>query len=173
MSDALTEELLHRLRSGDDAAWTQFYDEIAGDVRAYVARIGAPSPDDALGETMVQVVRSIHSFRGAAADLRPWTFRIARNRVIDEGRRRSRRPSLTELSKTNEPTSHDPEPVLQGQLPEMLNNLTIDQRDAVWLRHVVGLSVDETAQVMNRAPDAVAALTHRALRRLRAGLGMG
>lgn len=173
MSEAFTEELLHRLRSGDDVAWAQFYDGIAGDVRAYVARIGASSPDDATGETMVQVVRSLSSFRGAAADLRPWTFRIARNRVIDEGRRRSRRPTLTELSETNEPVSDDLEPMLQGELPEMLNDLTTDQRDAVWLRHVVGLSVEETAEVMNRAPDAVAALTHRAIRRLRASLAMG
>jgi RNA polymerase sigma-70 factor (ECF subfamily) len=52
----------------------------------------------------------------------------------------------------------------------MLVGLTLDQRDAVWLRHVVGLSVEETAAVMDRAADAVAALTHRALRRLRAGL---
>ncbi len=171
MSDIFSDDFLRHLRSGDNDAWARFYDEIAGDIRAYVARIGASSPDDALGETMVQVVRSLASFSGGAADLRPWTFRIARNRVIDEGRRRARRPALAELSESHEPVADDPETLWQGELPEMLNNLTVDQRDAVWLRYVVGLSLDEAASVMDKAPDAVAALTHRALRRLRAGFG--
>jgi RNA polymerase sigma-70 factor, ECF subfamily len=170
VAEGLSDDLLLRLRKGDDDAWARFYDAVAGDVRTYVARIGAVSPDDTLGETMVQVVRSLSGFRGTSADLRPWVFRIARNRVIDDGRRRSRRPTLTALSDANEPTVDGPEYALSGDLSAMLVGLTPDQRDAVWLRHVVGLSVEETAAVMDRAADAVAALTHRALRRLRAGL---
>jgi RNA polymerase sigma-70 factor (ECF subfamily) len=167
----LSDELLTNLRSGDDATWVRFYDSIAGDIRAYVARIGADSPDDVVGETMVQVVRSLPRFEGTAADLRPWTFRIARNRVIDAGRRRARRPALSALDPNNEPTVDGPDEVLGGDLSAMLEGLTPDQRDAVWLRYVLELSVEETAAVMDRAPDAVAALTHRALRRLRAALG--
>jgi RNA polymerase sigma factor (sigma-70 family) len=170
VAEGLSDDLLERLRKGDDDAWARFYDAVAGDVRTYVARIGAVSPDDTLGETMVQVVRSLSGFRGTSADLRPWVFRIARNRVIDDGRRRSRRPTLTALSDANEPTVDGPEHALSGDLSAMLVGLTPDQRDAVWLRHVVGLSVEETATVMDRAADAVAALTHRALRRLRTGL---
>lgn len=160
-------DLLARLRRGDDSAWSAFYDSLAGDIRAYVARIGAASPDDVLGETMVQVVRSLSTFEGTAEELRPWAFRIARNRVIDAGRRLSRRPRETALSDEVSPSVDGPEEQLTGDLPAMLAALTVDQRDAVWLRHVVGLSVDETALVMGRAPEAVAALTHRALRRLR------
>ena len=95
VAGVFSDDLLAGLRAGDDAAWSHFYDAIAGDIRAYVARLGTTSPDDVLGETMVQVVRSISSFRGAAGELRPWTFRIARNRVIDAGRRRDRRPRET------------------------------------------------------------------------------
>lgn len=171
MAEGLSDDLLEHLRNGDDDAWARFYDAVAGDVRTYVSRIGAVSPDDTLGETMVQVVRSLPGFRGTSTDLRPWVFRIARNRVIDDGRRRSRRPILTALSDANEPTDDGPEHALSGDLSAMLVGLTTDQRDALWLRHVVGLSVEETAAVMDRTPDAVAALTHRALRRLRTALG--
>lgn len=171
MADDLSDEFLTHLRAGDDAAWARFYDSISGDIRAYVARIGAQSPDDILCETMVQVVRSLPRFEGTAAELRPWTFRIARNRVIDDGRRRARRPVHTALSESDEPTVDGPETALSGDLSGMLDGLTTDQRDAVWLRHVLDLSVDEAATVMDRTPDAVAALTHRALRRLRAALG--
>lgn len=175
MGEVLSDEILLRLRRGDDVAWSEFYDAIAGDIRAYVARIGATSPDDVLGETMVQIVRSLHQFRGSAAELRPWAFRIARNRVIDAGRRRSRRVTEIELTRiessvAGEPAVDGSDDVSVGDFADMLAGLTTDQRDAVWLRHVVGLSVEETARVMDRAPEAVSALTHRALRRLRRGL---
>ena len=169
MAEVFSDDLLAELRAGNDSAWSRFYDSIAGDIRAYAARLGAASPDDVLGETMVQVVRSLPSFRGIATELRPWIFRIARNRVIDAGRRRNRRPRETELSDVHDPVLDGPETALEGDLASMLTGLTDDQRDALWLRHVVGLSVEETANVMNRAPEAVAALTHRAIRRLRAG----
>lgn len=170
MGEVFSDETLVRLRRGDNDAWSEFYDALAGDIRAYVARIGATSPDDTLGETMVQIVRSLHQFRGSAAELRPWAFRIARNRVIDAGRRRSRRVAEVELSEANDPAVDGPDDTPRGDFADILSGLTTDQRDAVWLRHVVGLSVEETARVMSRAPEAVAALTHRALRRLRGGL---
>ena len=167
VTDDSRTDLLARLRRGDESAWSALYDSLAGDIRAYVARIGAASPDDVLGETMVQVVRSLSSFDGTTAELRPWVFRIARNRVIDAGRRQSRRPRETPLSDEDASSVEGPEEQLTGDLSEMLAGLTPDQRDAVWLRHVVGLSTDDTAAVMGKAPEAVAALTHRALRRLR------
>ncbi|MFM8530794.1 MAG: RNA polymerase sigma factor [Ilumatobacteraceae bacterium] len=79
------------LRRNDRAAWEAFYDSLAGELRGYVRRIGARDPDDVLGEVMVQVVRHLPPFTGTSGELRPWVFRIARNRVIDSARRRSRR----------------------------------------------------------------------------------
>jgi len=168
---AIDDDVLRLLRSGDDGAWATFYDSIAADLTSYVRRIGAASPDDVVGETMVHVVRSLPTFRGSPSELRPWTFRIARNRVIDAGRRRTRRPMETSLADAPDPGTDGPEASLAGDLGTMLAGLTTDQRDAVWLRYVAGLSLDEAAIVMDKAPDAVAALTHRALRRLRAGFG--
>lgn len=170
MAGEISDDLVARLRRGDDEAWSRFYDSIAPDVRAYVARIGSTTPDDVLGETMLQAVRDMARFRGTANDLRAWTFRIARNRVIDAARRRARRPRETQLTGDTDVAVDQHEQLLGGDLPALLEQLTDDQRDAIWLRHVVGLSVEETASVMDRAPDAVAALTHRALRRLRAAL---
>lgn len=171
MERQFRDDLVVALKRGNDSAWADFYDSIAGDLRSYVARIGATSPDDVLGETMLQVVRDIRKFRGSTADLRPWTFRIARNRVIDAARRRSRRPVESQLTADADRESDDPDAMIAGDLSSLLDQLTTDQRDAVWLRHVVGLSLNEAAGVMDKAPDAVAALTHRALRRLRAALG--
>lgn len=171
MSAGGADPFVARLRDGDDAAWETFYDSIAGDLRGYLRRLGAPDPDDLLGETMVQVVRDIGKFGGTREELRPWTFRIARNRLIDAARRRKRRPVETMLD-GDEPSAGtlDVDPV-SNDISTLLDALTPDQREAVWLRYVADLPVTEVAAIMGKAPDAVAALTHRAMARLRRTLG--
>lgn len=159
-------ETLRRLRAEDAAAWADLYDSLAPDLRAYVARLGARSPDDTLGEVMVQIVRSIRSFRGSDEEIRPWAFGIARHRVLDEARRRSRRPVETSLENDEAlaPLDSDPDP---GALSEYLDLLTDDQRDVVWLRFGLDFSLEETAEIVGKDPQAVAALSYRALQRLR------
>lgn len=159
--------LVSRLQGNNPAAWEEFYDTVAGDLRGFVARMGSRSPDDTLGEVMVQMVRDIGRFRGDDSELRPWVFGIARNRVIDEGRRRSRRPQEVQSDPDEElagPSDSVPD---QGEVSELLDMLTPDQREVVWLRHGVGFSLGETAEIVGKDPEAVAALDYRGLRRLR------
>ena len=59
------------------------------------------------------------------------------------------------------------EPLNLSELSQALNTLTPDQRSAIWLRYVSDMSLEEVAQVMEKSPDAVAALTHRAIKQLR------
>ena len=159
---------LHLLRANDQAAWADFYDAVAPDVRAFIRRIGGRDPDDLLGETMVQVVRDISRFKGEASELRAWVFGIARNRVIDDARRRRVRPVEVDPGDSEpEDTSAPFEmPDLQG-LSDLLDGLTADQREVLWLRFGADMSVDDTAKIVGKSPDAVAALTLRALRRVR------
>ena len=155
------------LRSNDQAAWADFYDTVAPDLRAFIRRIGGKDPDDLLGETMVQVVRDIGRFSGSASELRAWVYGIARNRVIDEARRRKVRPVEVE------PGDSDPAAAGEFEMPDLatlsglLDSLTTEQKEVVWLRFGADLSVEETAKVVGKNPDAVAALTLRALKRLR------
>ena len=166
----MTTDLLVQLRRGDSRAWESFYDSHATDLRSYIARLGARDVDDILGETMVQVVRDIKKFRGDDAGLRPWTFRIAHHRVIDAARANARRPvDVTDMFDDDSqshlaPLSDVPD---TGELSALLNELTPDQRAAVWLRHVAGFSLEDAAGVLDKTPDAVASLTFRGLRQLR------
>lgn len=171
----MSTDILTQLRRGDSRAWESFYDSHAADLRSYIARLGARDIDDVLGETMVQVVRDIKKFPGDDAGLRPWTFRIAHHRVIDAARAEARRPvDVTDTLDTDtvddESTSHFSHLSVvpdTGELSALLNELTADQRAAVWLRHVAGFSVEDAAAVLDKTPDAVAALTFRGLRQLR------
>ena len=161
------EDLLSQLRRNDRAAWERFYDSVAGELRGYVRRIGARDPDDILGEVMVQVVRDLPRFTGTAGELRPWVYRIARNRVVDAARRRSRRVEEVTLDDATHPGAPDVAFVEPGELAGVLELLTEDQREAVWLRFGLDMSLAEAAEVMEREPAAVAALTMRAMNRLR------
>jgi RNA polymerase sigma-70 factor (ECF subfamily) len=57
------------------------------------------------------------------------------------------------------------------RLADALSALPEDQRRAIELRHLQGLTVAETGQVMGRSIDAVTGLLHRGLKGLRRGLG--
>jgi RNA polymerase sigma-70 factor (ECF subfamily) len=171
---SMTADLLHQLRSGDNAAWGIFYDLLAPELRAYIVRLGARDPDDLLSETMMQIVRDINKFSGAATEIRAWSFRIAHNRVIDASRRRKARPSEVPIDDSLDSVpSQTPLTDLPDteQLSTLLQGLTSDQRSVVWLRFVADLTLDETAGVVGKAPEAVAALTYRALASLRRSLG--
>mgnify|MGYP003351330811 FL=1 len=161
-------DVLRLLRARDQAAWADFYDRHAADVRAYIRRIGGREPDDLLGETMVQVVRDIARFTGEPSELRAWVFGIARNRVVDDARRRRVRPVEVDPADSDPVDTSTPfeMPDLQT-LSTLLEALTPDQKEVLWLRFGADLSVEETARTVGKNPDAVAALTMRALRRLR------
>jgi len=171
---SMTAELLRQLRSGDNAAWESFYDQLAPELRAYIVRLGARDPDDVLGETMMQIVRDINKFSGAAAEIRAWSFRIAHNRGIDASRRRKARPvevpiddSLTSVP-SQTPLADLPD---TESVSSLLHGLTSEQRSVVWLRYVADFTLEETAEVVGKTPEAVAALTYRALGSLRRSLG--
>ena len=170
---SITPNLLRQLRQGSNSAWETFYDLLAPELRAYIVRLGARDPDDLLGETFMQIVRDINGFAGSAAEVRAWSFRIAHNRVIDASRRRKSRPVEVPLDDSYEPESMQAlltdAPDLEI-LSDLLGDLTTDQRSVVWLRYVAELTLDETAAVVGKTTQAIAALTYRALNNLRRSL---
>ena len=166
----MTSALVSRLRSGDERAWEELYDSLAAALRGYISRLGAKDPDDILGDVMVSIVRDIHRFQGNDAELRPWAFRIAHNRVIDATRRQRSRPvEVTgdrEFDQTSTviPLAEVPD---LNEVSRLLSLLTEDQRAVIWLRFVADFSLAEAADITSRTTEAVAALTHRGLRTLR------
>lgn len=154
--------------SRDPAA---LYRRLAPAVLGYLRSQGATDPEDVLGDVFVAVVRDLDRFRGDDDALRRWVFTIAHHRVVDQRRRRARRPRLRSID--DEPrldlvtgtTSEDtaaPDPALLAALA----SLTPDQREVVGLRIVADLSVEAVARIVGKRPDAVRALHHRALARL-------
>jgi RNA polymerase sigma-70 factor (ECF subfamily) len=166
------------LQQKNERAWEQMYDWLAPDIRSFVRRLGARDVDDVLGETMLQLVRDIGSVSGDITELRPWAFRIARNRVIDASRKIGRRvPEVPFPDGESDTTTIDDSLITVGltsagevdldELARALAILTSAQREVLWLRYALDTSLEDTAQIIGSTPDAVASMAHRALSRLR------
>lgn len=141
-------------------------------VLAYVRGQGADDPEDLLGEVFFQVARSIATFEGDDAALRRWVFTLARNRVVDDRRRRARRPRLAAAQIPDaavvggEAGPSDPDPDLTAALAR----LTVDQREVIGLRFVADLSLEDVAELTGRPVGAVKSMQHRALANLERAL---
>lgn len=168
------DDVLMAAQAGAGWAFTRLYEDLAGVVTGYLRQQGAREPDDVASETFLHVFRGIGTFEGDEEDFRSWVFTIAHRRLVDERRTASRRPTTTSIDEAGPTPDHGAEGADQRvieeqeweQLERHLAVLTSLQRDVVLLRVVSGLTVTETAAVVERSEDAVRQLQHRGLRAL-------
>ena len=166
--------------AGGEWAWRELYDAIAPQLTRYLRARGAPEPDDVVGETFVKVVRYIDGFEGDEAAFRTWVFTIGRNLVVDDLRRRARRPVdivTDEQLATAAPEGDTEDDAMRdlavAHVEEILEHLSVDQRDVLFLRILGGLTIHEIAQVVGKKEGAVKMLQARGLAAIRAKISLG
>jgi RNA polymerase sigma factor (sigma-70 family) len=163
-------DLLEAARNGEEAAWLEIYEELAPAVLGYLRARGCAEPEDLTGEVFLQVVRDLGRFDGDWRGFRAWVLAIAHHRLLDEGRRRSRRPvdPVGELPEPPPQPAHDVPVEAAARLgldraTELLAGLSADQRSVLLLRIVADLSLDEVARVLGKRRGAVKQLQRRGL----------
>jgi RNA polymerase sigma-70 factor (ECF subfamily) len=176
---------LARARAGDEGAWGTLYDDLSGPLLGFLRGRGAPDPEDQLGETFLQVARNLTGFEGDEAGFRSWVFTIAHRRLVDALRQRSRRPVSVLADEHLEPlidaVERAPDEIAvaveriaqSGLLEQLLAHLTDDQREVLVLRFAADLDATSVGQLTGRSTNAVAAITGRALARLREVVATG
>jgi len=154
-----------------EATADEIYRSLAPRVVGYLRARGAREPEDLAGEVFVQVTRDRPRFRdrGDPQAVRRWVFTIARNRMIDAGRRDRRRPATTGSDVPERPEATRVEPI-DPELLDALAKLTPDQREVLALRFVADLPLEDVARLTKRSVGATKALQHRALENLRAAV---
>ena len=137
---------------------------------------------EATQETAVRFLRQLPGFRGESK-VRTWSLGIAIN-VAREMRRSPKLGGGQELDELTASVSlkgraDQPSPEAAAELAEqrdrlraVLADLPERQREAVILRYLEELSVEDTAAAMNCAPGTVKATVHQALRALRQRLAV-
>ena len=163
-------------RSDDQAVSERFtaaYRELSPRVLGYLRMHGVDDAESVTNEVFLGLYRSFHRLGEGDDDVSSLTFSIAHARLIDHYRARARQPRLVVFEAESDPRqAPSAEEVAHGTLGESgllahLNELGDDQREAISLRVVAGLSLEETARVMEKSVGAVKQLQRRALLALR------
>ncbi|QJY50551.1 RNA polymerase sigma factor [Pseudonocardia broussonetiae] len=166
--------LVRAAQEGDMAAFSELYERYYDVVFRYVLfRMNDRNlAEDVTQEAFVRALRRIGSVTYQGRDIAAWFVTIARNLIFDHVKSsRYRLESTTSDMIELSPSTHGPEQqVLDGATNEELircvRKLNPDQQECITLRFLQGLSVAETARIMDRNEGAVKALQHRAVRRL-------
>jgi RNA polymerase sigma-70 factor (ECF subfamily) len=174
LPDDAFDDVLSAARAGTEWAWTRIYDEMAPKVVGYLRAHGAADPEDLAGEVFLQVVRGLPGFSGAKREFGAWMFTIAHRRLVDDLRRRRRRPAepaptdvVARAAGAGGDVADDAEArMADASVRAAIADLPPDQRSVVLLRIIGDLTIEEIAQAVGKRPGAVKALQRRGLRRL-------
>lgn len=165
-------DVLDRARGGDKDVLAALFRSLQPQLLRYLRGRLPDAAEDLAAHTWLDAVRNLHRFTGGPEDFRRWLFTIARRRVQDELRRRTRRPEVATGSPPEVTT--DDELHVRDELAwalALVRRLPGDQADAVLLRVVAGMDVSQVAEVMGRSEGSVRVLVHRGLHRLRDQIG--
>ena len=166
--------LVDLARTGDKEAFGLLYDHYHSSVyRFLLYRTRSPQlAEDLTSETFFRALRSMNGFRWQGKDFGAWLMTIARNLCTDHFKAgRTRLELTTEDMGAHDDATEGPEEAVLASLTnealmEALTRLPEEQRDCLVMRFLQGLSIAETAAVLDRSEGAVKQLQLRGVRNL-------
>jgi RNA polymerase sigma-70 factor (ECF subfamily) len=183
------ERLLERLRDGEAAAFDQLYNDYHGLICNVAYRILGEREEafDVTQEVYLSIFKNIRGFNGASS-LKTWIYRITVNACLNRNRwwKRRKKNAMVPLgyyhpedtngfAETLRDNGVSPEEQafrseLEGRIQEGLQNLAEEQRVAVILRDLEGLSYEEIAEALRISMGTVKSRIARGREHLRNGL---
>jgi RNA polymerase sigma-70 factor (ECF subfamily) len=158
---------------GDQAAVEEIYRSLSPKVLAYLRGQGVEDPEGTTDDVFMAVIPRLPRVRGGAAGLRTLVFSVAHARAVDDHRRRARRPVQFPYEPELDTRTVDSaetvamNAVTTDELDELLGELGEEQRAVIMLRVLGDLSLEQTADVLDKSVGSVKQLQRRALLRLR------
>ena len=167
-------ELVSLAQQGDSQAFAELYETYSPAVYRFLRRRLDGSDEvvqDLTADVFVKVYEKLDRYVERGLPFTAWLYRIAHNHLVDYLRTLPRYQASS-LDESIEVVEHHSGSafgsVLDRQMLEpALARLTPEQRQAVQLRFLDGLSVVESARMMGRSEEAVKKLQARALANLR------
>lgn len=163
------DELVRRLRAGDDAAFDVIHQRYAKRLERYAARMlggRRQHAEDVVQEALIRAHRAIQRDH-EPLHLASWLHRLVRNCSLDELSRARFAPIAVEDPEPDGPLSPSPHMVLEQR--DAVHGLLADiaalpaaQRHALLRRELDGLGHDELALELGVTPQASKQLVHRA-----------
>ena len=168
--------LVRLAQEGDRSSFGALYEHFFDRIYRYVSfKTGSASEaEDITGEVFVRMLESIHKFKWQGHPFSSWLFRIAHNLVVDHFRKKGKRNivSLENSTTSVEAVAVDIDNIIDtelsmGEVRRAMVGLTSLQKEVISLRFAAGLSVAETAHAIGKKDNAVKALQHAGLKKLR------
>lgn len=166
-------------QTGAGWAFDLLYRSLAPAVVAYLRLQGVEDAEDLSSEVFLGAFRGLERFSGDQEAFRSWVFTIAHRRVVDDRRRRSRRPvsdpsadGIDEVEAASDTETEVLASLDEAQVRRLCGLLPPDQRDVVLLRLIGDMSLRATADALDKTPGAVKALQRRGVAGLK-GLLIG
>jgi RNA polymerase sigma factor (sigma-70 family) len=161
------EQLVALFRAGNDAAFSVIHDRYRQRLFAYSRQMLGGSRQDAEDALQDVFLRAYSSLRSSdrPLSLRAWLYKVAHNRCIDHLRKPA--PLAVDLLDTSRRPLHDPIEQSERrddlrQLVEDVRRLPEQQRSALLMREMDGLSYAELADALGVSLPAVKSLLVRA-----------
>lgn len=164
-------ELMVRSLAGDEAAYHKMLTDLSQHLRAYFRRRLAP-PSDEVEDLVQETLLAIHNQRHTYDASRPvtaWMYGIARYKLVDLVRRRSRREQITEgLDDERDLLVASDMDASEAQRDLNLLLKALPDRQRLPIQHVKvdGRSVAEAAELTGMSIAAIKVGIHRGLKAL-------
>lgn len=168
--ERLVDRAVGRAQEGDREALRFLYLRYADNVYSYVRTIVRDHHDaeDVTQQVFTKLLTAIGRYESRGVPFVAWLLRLSHNVAIDAMRARRAIPA-PEIYGAEHPEGADGTE-LSRTLREALEELPLDQREVVVLRHILGLTPVEIAERLGRTDSSVYGLHHRGRRALCAEL---
>ena len=167
-------QLVVLAQQGDQTAFASLYEQYSPLVYRFLRRrLDGPDEivEDLTEDVFVKVYEKLDRYVERGLPCTAWLYRIAHNHLVDYLRSlpRMTASSLDEVAEVPEraATAAFSRVLDRQSLEPALARLTPEQRQAIELRFMEGMSVAETAATMGRSDEAAKKLQARALANLR------
>ncbi len=163
--EALYEQMLViRSQTGDESAFRELLGTYGPRLLLFAQRMMRSWPEevpDVMQETWIAIYRALPRLH-EPGKFRPWAFRVARDRIYREFRRRKLRMEplhenqLVEIPETEESAP----PLDREELERCLDSLSPDHREALVLRYFEEMSYEDIARVTSSNVGTVRSRIH-------------
>lgn len=177
--DMAAHSILKRVALGEDSAVEECLDQYGGLVWSLARKMFRSNADaeDAVQEIFVEIWKNAGRYDESQASEATFIAMIARRRLIDKLRKRTRRPEVDSLEDTLfEPVSEaSTDEVISGlearEAAKLLKDLRPEQRKAIYLSVIQGYSHSEVAEALDMPLGTVKTHIRRGLIETRKLLG--
>ncbi|MEM7348053.1 MAG: sigma-70 family RNA polymerase sigma factor [Chloroflexota bacterium] len=174
------QQLMIRVKSGDQAALELLYDQYASNVMGIAMRVVGDRvvAEEIVQEVFLRIWRNAHLFESQRGTVSNWVFGITRNLSIDMLRRQTARPqaALIEYDQVGNGDGADPDvtvaetawtTIKYNQVRTALATLPSAQRNVIELAYFKGLTRQEIAEQFDIPLGTVHTRARLALQKLR------